>query len=71
MMGIVCAECKCDEVRRVRRRWMVERWIYPLMSIYPFACGRCGRRFIAIIPRDEPDKIPLRQPVSEITNSMP
>jgi hypothetical protein len=71
MTEIVCKKCKCDEVRRVRRRGPIEHWIYPMMSIYPFVCGKCARRFIAIVHRDEPDQIPLRRPVSGVTNSIP
>jgi hypothetical protein len=70
MTEIVCKKCQCGEVRRARRQGPIERWIYPLMSIYPFVCGKCSRRFITTVRRDEADPLPLRQPAPKITNSI-
>ena len=50
---IVSDRCQCSEVRRMMRRGIIERWIYPLMSLYPFLCGRCGRRFMVLLDDEE------------------
>ena len=53
MVNIVCDLCQCSEVRRMNRRGIFERWVYPLMSVYPFLCGRCGRRFMVALNEEK------------------
>jgi len=53
MREIVCDDCHCSEVRRMSRQGIFERWICPAMSIYPFLCGRCGRRFMVALNDEE------------------
>jgi hypothetical protein len=45
--SITCVECDCSEIRRVKRQGLLERWVLPRVSLFPFLCGRCGRRFIS------------------------
>jgi hypothetical protein len=47
MGKVVCTKCQCEDVRRVRRQGILERWVLPKLSLYPFLCGRCGGRFLA------------------------
>jgi hypothetical protein len=63
---IECRKCHCTEVRRMSRRGLVERWIYPLMRIYPFLCGRCGRRFHAMMTGEKAGQFTRRPEVSRI-----
>jgi hypothetical protein len=68
MTTIECKRCHCEEVRRVWRQGPIERWIYPLMSIYPFVCGRCGLRFTTVLPDREEEQIPAYPAVSNVTH---
>lgn len=68
MTEIICDRCQCDDVRRIRRRGAIERWFFPLLSIYPFLCGRCGHRFLSVVPRDVADEIPDYPAVRELAS---
>jgi hypothetical protein len=52
MAGIICPHCACSDVRRVKRQGLLERRILSTLSIFPFQCGRCGRRFLVPLPPD-------------------
>jgi len=53
MASITCVHCTCSDVRRVKRRGYLERLILSKFSIFPFQCGRCDRRFLALLPPDD------------------
>lgn len=68
--SVACAHCECNEIRRVKRQGILERWILPNLSLYPFLCGKCGRRFISYA-RDRgldtlPDVLPEPSPVVSV-----
>ena len=46
MTDVVCPRCQMETARRSRRRGIIERWLLPRFSVYPFRCARCGNRFL-------------------------
>ncbi len=54
MEEIICTDCQTNEVRRTHRKGLIERWVLPRFSIYPFICGMCYRRFRAKVRKDQP-----------------
>ncbi len=51
---VVCPRCQVEAARRSRRRGIIERWVLPRFSIYPFRCARCDHRFLMSWPRLRP-----------------
>ncbi len=51
---VVCPRCQVKAACRSRRRGMIERWVLPRFSIYPFRCARCGNRFLMSWPKFRP-----------------
>lgn len=68
MSELVCNECQCDDVRQMRRQGILERLVYPLVFLYPFLCGRCGRRFTSFLPREVVDEIPAYPAVPKVAD---
>ena len=56
-----CPNCQSKEIRRSRRRGMLEQAVFPLLLLRPFRCKKCSYRFIGLffavqVTEDEPEK---------------
>lgn len=47
MEPVTCPECHSVETRRIRRKGILERWLLPKVSVYPFKCGECSKQFLS------------------------
>ncbi len=50
-MSVLCPYCRSKVIRRSKRRGVVESSILSLISVRPFRCKECDRRFYSFISR--------------------
>ncbi len=41
-----CPQCASSRVRRSYRRGFVERFVYPVLFVWPYRCENCDLRFL-------------------------
>lgn len=55
-----CPDCQSNEIRRSRRRGIIEMAVLPLLLLRPFRCKKCGCRFVGLfairVKEEESDK---------------
>jgi DNA-directed RNA polymerase subunit RPC12/RpoP len=53
-----CPQCDSRVVRRSTRRGLVERFVYPLLLVWPYRCEDCDVRFLGFHRQYAPVRVP-------------